>query len=751
MTTGAKPLENELTFSRFDSMSEKYADRPALIYLGSHISYRQLRELSERFAGALQDLGVAKGQRVMIYIPNCVQWVIAFLGIEKVGGVVVPVAPIYTSHEISYMIKDAEVETVICQDTNFCYVKEALANTGLKRVIVTNLVELLPAGKRILGHLFDKIPTGTVDNDPRVHRFTRLLRHAPLVEPVAIDPVEDLAYILYTGGTTGFPKGVPGNHQGMTSYVGDITEDVAGEHLREGGDSYIAINPLFHIMALGLFMAIGLNKGNTTIIMPAPQMDSILETIQRYKVRWLLGVPALYRMILENDRLDRYDLGSITYCYCGGDVLPEEVKERWRKRTGVPIYQVYGSTEVGHVTYSRIGVEPSPRAIGFPLKSRECMIVDPATLEPVERGKNGELLVTSPYTLKRYYNKPKETERTYVEIGGKTWCRMGDFVSELPTGELIYQERSADIIKHKAFRVSASEVEAVLQDHPTVIGACVVGVPDPKVGERIKAIVVLKEDARGVGGTELMQWCRERLAAYKVPSYIEFRDMLPKSKVGKLLRREVRDDEIRRIAKAKSTTNSKEIDMDLFSAIEMRTSCRAFLADPIDKETILKVLAAGTRAPSPLNSQPWQFIVITGQAKKQAIHEEAERCRKWAIEQTGWKWLASYKTDFLLQAPVLVMVVGDPQKSGMDVFQEEGTVGYLLSCAAAVQNILLAAQALELGSLFYTMYDKKEMRRILGIEGDKTPVALVCLGKPARPHKPVPRKDVEEKTIFLEE
>lgn len=551
MPNTADTLEKELTFSRFDRMSETYADRSALIYLGTRFSYRRLRDLSERFAGALSSLGVVKGHRVMIYIPNCVQWVIAFLGIQKIGAVVVPVAPIYTSHEISYMINDAEVETIICVDTNFCYVKEALAQTALKRVIVTNLADLLPVGKRILGHLLDKIPTGTVDADPRVHRFTRLIKHAPLAASVPIDPVQDLSYILYTGGTTGFPKGVPGNHQGMTSYVNDIIEDVAGEYLKEGDDTYIAINPLFHIMALGLFMAIGLNKGNTTIIMPMPQVDAILETIQRYKVRWLLGVPALYRMILENDRLDQYDLSSVTYCYCGGDVLPGEVRDRWQKRCGVPIYQVYGSTEVGHVTYSKIGVEPSPRAIGFPLKSRECRIVDPATLDPVAEGESGELLVTCSYTLKCYHNKPAETEKSYVELDGKTWCRMGDYVCELPTGELIYQERSADIIKHKAFRVSASEVEAALQDHPTVIGACVVGVPDPKVGERIKAIVVLKEDARGVGGTELIQWCRERLAAYKVPSYIEFRDMLPKSKVGKLLRREVRDDEIRRMDKSK--------------------------------------------------------------------------------------------------------------------------------------------------------------------------------------------------------
>ena len=544
-------LENELTFSRFDRMSELYPDRTAILYLGEHFTYRKLRELSERLAGALRSLGIGKGDRVMLYIPNCIQWVIAFLAIQKSGAVLVPIAPIYTSFEIEYMLKDSGAETIICQDTNFCYVKEVSSKTGLKQIIVTNLADLLSPWKRYLGVLFDKVPHGKLDRDKEVHSFTSLLKHPPLSDPVGIDPWKDLSYILYTGGTTGFPKGVPGNHIGMTSYVADVTEDVAGGFLKEGEDVYVAVNPLFHIMALGLFMAVGLNKGNMTLLMPVPQVDAILESIYRYKARWILGVPALYRMILENDRLPRYNLSSLTYCYCGGDVLPLEVFNRWKERTGVPIYQVYGSTEAGHVTYSRIGKEPKPNTIGVPLKSRKCLLVDPDSLEPVAQGETGELLVTSPYTLKEYWKKPEETARSYVKINDAIYYRMGDYMKQDADGDLIYVERSADIIKHKAFRVSASEVEAVLQDHPTVIGACVVGVPDVKVGERIKAIVVLKEGARGVGGAELLKWCRERLAPYKVPSYIEFRDMLPKSKVGKLLRREIRDEERRKTSKGK--------------------------------------------------------------------------------------------------------------------------------------------------------------------------------------------------------
>jgi long-chain acyl-CoA synthetase len=544
-------LEEELTFTRFDRMCELYSDRTAVIYLGEHFSYGRLCDLSERFAGALVDIGVRKGDRILIYISNCIQWVIAFLGIQKMGAVIVPVSPIYTSYELEYMIKDSGAETIICLDTNFCYAQEVFSSTGLKQAIVTNLTDLLPFWKRYLGVLFDKIPHGKIERDDRVYSFKSLLKHAPMQSQVDIDPWKDLSYILYTGGTTGFPKGVPGNHIGMTSYVNDVTDDVAGKHLKEGQDVYIAVNPLFHIMALGLFMSLGLNKGNTTLLMPVPQIDAILETIQRYRPRWFLGVPALYRMILENDRLDRYDLGSLRYCYCGGDVLPLEVFNRWKERFGIPIFQVYGSTEAGHVTYSRIEEEPKPTTIGLPLKSRECIVVDPATLEPVPPGESGELLVTSPYALKEYWKKPDETKRSYVELNDKVYYRMSDFVLQDDDGELVYVERSADIIKHKGYRISASEVEAVLQDHHTVIGACVVGVPDSKVGERVKAIVVLKEDARGVGGADLLQWCRDRLAPYKVPSYIEFRDMLPKSKVGKLLRREIRDEERRRLIKEK--------------------------------------------------------------------------------------------------------------------------------------------------------------------------------------------------------
>ena len=541
-------LKPECTFQRFEEIVEKYPGNVSIIFLGDKFTFKKLKELIDRFSTGLSELGVKKGDKVILYISNSPQWIIANFAIQKLGAVVVPVSPIYTSEELKYMIKDAEVNTVICHDTNFGYVEAVDREIKLKNIIVTNICDLNSPLKKFIGFLYDRIPEGKVRKGENIRWFKDLLKYPPEPPEVDIDPYKDLAYIMYTGGTTGFPKGVPGTHMTEVSYVKDVMDRFKG-YIYEGNDTIIMINPLFHIMAKGFAIITGLNFGNKIILMPYPVIDAILREIERYKVRWMLGVPALYRMILENDRIDQYDLSSLKYCFCGGDVLPDEIFNRWKRLTGCYIYQVYGSTEVGHLTYSPLDRKPSPKTVGTVLKSRKIKVVDPETLQEVPKGEVGELLVSSPYILNRYWNKPEETKRSFVDINGEIYYRMGDYVRLTEEEEIQFVERTADIIKYKAYRVSASEVEAVLQDHPAVVGACVIGVPDEKVGERIKAIVVLKEDAKGVDGRELINWCRKKLAPYKVPQYIEFRDMLPKSKVGKLLRKEVRAEELRKIKK----------------------------------------------------------------------------------------------------------------------------------------------------------------------------------------------------------
>lgn len=543
---------DECVITAFERMCDKYPDKPVIIYLGEKFSYLKMKELIDRFATALHDLGVRDNDKVMIYIPNCPQFLIAYFGAQEIGGIPVPISPIYTPSEITYLINDSGAETIVCQDTNFGYVKEVFPKTCLKRVIVTNLVDLLPWWKRGIGKLFDKVPNGVVERSKEVYLFRELIgKYPPQPPEVSINPREHLAYLIYTGGTTGLPKGVPGTHVTMVSTVNDLREVTDG-YIKQGGDDILLIvSPLFHIMSKEAMLGWGPTKGTTTVLMPAPQVDAILETIQRYKATVMLSVPAFYRMILENDRVDLYDLSSLRYCFSGGDVLPLEVYNRWKQKFRVPIYQNYGSTEVACVAQSPLDKEPVPGSIGLPMLTRQVRIVDPDTLEPVPLNTTGELLVTSEYTVKSYWNKPEETADSYVEIDGKKWYKTKDYVRMDEDGLLYYVDRSADIIKYKAYRVSCSEIEAALQDHSAVIGACVVGVPDERVGERIKAMVVLKEGARGVGSSDLIRWCRDRLAPYKIPQYIEFRDMLPKSKVGKLLRREIRDEERRRMTKEK--------------------------------------------------------------------------------------------------------------------------------------------------------------------------------------------------------
>jgi len=293
-------------------------------------------------------------------------------------------------------------------------------------------------------------------------------------------------------------------------------------------------------------------QGDALILLPKVNTDALMDQVARHRARSLFAVPAMYRMLLEHDRLDQYDLSSLVYCFSGGDVLPDEVARRWRERFGVPIYPGYGATE----TVGGVCLSPSDRpfpinSMGVILPHKRVKIVDTSTLEEVETGEPGELLVGSDPMVTGYWNKPEETREAFVELDGQLWYRTADIVRADSQGFLSFVDRTVDTIKHKGYRVSASEIEAILQEHSAVVASCVVGVADAKVGERIKAFVVLKGDVKGISGNDLTRWCRERLASYKVPQYIEFRDMLPKSKVGKLLRREVRGEEQKRREKGK--------------------------------------------------------------------------------------------------------------------------------------------------------------------------------------------------------
>jgi len=537
-------------YEQFERVCRDYPEKPALIYLGVKYNFSQLKEATENLAANLHQLGLAKGDKAVLYLPNCPQWVIAWLALMRMGVIAIPISPIYTPIDLEYMANDSGAETVFCLDTNFGYVTQVLPETKLKRVIVTNLAELVPWWKWLIGRGFNKIPVGKFNAGENIYRFKRLIRdgHASVLPPLKAEP-EEMVEMLYTGGTTGLPKGVPFTNILFLEAAAE-QRAVSERFIPKGEDVVVQGGPLFHILGQQVGLG-GILSGDTLVLLPRVNLDGLFDHVQRYKVLTFFGVPAMYRMILEHDRVDYYNLSSLKYCFSGGDVLPSEVAERWLKKFGRPISVGYGATETcGRVSLTPMGEQAPAGSAGKITPLQEVKLVDPDNLEPVPHGEPGEVLVSSEHMVRAYWNKPEETADCFIEMDGKLWYRTRDIVRIDEKGWLFYLDRSVDTLKHKGYRVAVSEIEAVLQEHPAVISACVVGVPDEKVGERIKAFAVLKEDVKGVSAYDLLKWCRERLAPYKVPQYIEFRDMLPKSKVGKLLRRELRAEERKRFEKA---------------------------------------------------------------------------------------------------------------------------------------------------------------------------------------------------------
>jgi long-chain acyl-CoA synthetase len=534
----------------FRSTAGAHPQRTALWYLGSRYTYGRLERSAQRFAASLAAAGVEPGDRVLLYLPNCPQWVVAWLGTLARGAVAVPIAPIYTSRDLSYIAADTGAKTIVCLDTNYGYAVRALAGTAVSRIVHTNLADALPWWKRAFGALYDRVPSGKVGRDRVSVSFRRFLREGGGDGLAAAAP-DAPAEILYTGGTTRHPKGVPISHRLFLASA-EPQLRIADPLVPSGRNVILQGAPLFHILGQVFGLGALCLRGDTLILLPRVNTDALMEHVQRHRATSLYAVPALYRMLLEHERLADYDLGSLAYCFSAGDVLPCEVARRWRERIGVPIHPGYGATEtVGGVSLTTGGQEFPLEAMGRVIEHKRVRVVDPASLQEVEPGGHGELLVGSEPMVEAYWNKPEETREAFVELDGQLWYRTGDIVRADAEGYLYFVDRTVDTIKHKGYRVSASEIEGVLQEHPAVVGACVVGVADPAVGERIKAFVVLKTDVKGISGNELLRWCRGRLASFKVPQYVEFRDMLPKSKVGKLLRREVRDDELKRREKGK--------------------------------------------------------------------------------------------------------------------------------------------------------------------------------------------------------
>lgn len=538
----------------FRKAARDRAGHPALVYLGERYSFRDLEELVEGLARGLERLGVEAGERVVLYMPHCPQWVVTWLALRRRGAVAVPISPQYGPRDVGYVVRDAGASVLFCADTLFGYAAQVQQEVGLRCMVVTGIGDLLPWWKRAVARALDRLPAGRVRLSEFVFPFREVLagssRPARRGEsPGSAKGPEGLCELLYTGGTLGPPKGVPISEPALLESMRIQRETSLGA-VPLGSDVVIQGAALYHILGqaqgLGAILA-----GETLVLLPRMNWDAFLDHIGRYRVTTLFGTPTLYRTILEHPRLDEYDLRSLRYCFSAGDTLPLELARRWKARFGREIHQGYGATEAcGAISMTPAGQPFPDGTVGRVVRGREVRIVDPETLRPCAPGEPGELLVSGPHLPTAYWNKPEETRRAFVWYEGRVWYRTGDILRMDADGWLYFVDRSADLIKKRGYRVAPARVESVLQEHPAVIGACVVGVPDAEGGERIKAFVVLKEDLRGVSAYELLRWCRERLAPYEVPDSLEFRDMLPKSKVGKLLRRELREEERRKWAQA---------------------------------------------------------------------------------------------------------------------------------------------------------------------------------------------------------
>ena len=533
-----------------DETTEKYKDKTAVIFYGQKISYRELRDQIDRFATALCDLGVKKGDKVALLLLNSPQFIIAYFGSIKAGAVLTAISPVYVSPEIKHQILDSGATTIVCQDILW----ENVERTGVKldRVILTNIAEYLPALKKFLGKsmlraVYQKMsaPPPEIFKREGFYQLQELLKKYPPKPPkIEFNIHEDLVSLPYTGGTTGLPKAAMITHFDLVA-AQHIAQVFWGDIVQPGKEVVIGYLPFYHIYGQSVVMSGSMTQGYTLVIFTTPDLDDILNAIENYGATIFYSVPALYEVLRDYHRTDRVNWKKIKVLVSGADALLEDTARGWEKRTGVKIHEGWGMTETTSVGIVSPYGRPKIGSFGVPMSSCVAAILDPAKDEFLPLGETGELAFKGPQIAKGYWNKPEDTKLMFVQIDGETWVRTGDLARMDEEGYFYFYDRKRDMIKYKGLAVFAREVEEVLTSHPQVKEAGVIGVADADVGEKVKAIVVLETEARGkVTEQDILVYTMERLAHYKCPKIVEFRGEVPKTDVGKVSRRELREEDL---------------------------------------------------------------------------------------------------------------------------------------------------------------------------------------------------------------
>ena len=537
---------NSPLYALLDDAAERCPGRWAVIFQNTRLTYAQLHEHAERFAGALKGMGVRKGQRVALMMPNLPQTVVAFWGIIKAGAVVVMINPLYREKEILAHIGDSGAEHIILLDMLWPRLDALRERLPLRHFIVTSVADGLTFPLNWMYRFKDRhasrisIP---YDNE-HVFAWKHFYRKAERFSASVDDPRRDPAMLQYTGGTTGLPKGVTLTHANLGTNCRQVL-DIIGATV-EDKHIFISLRPFFHVYGLTTGLIIPVAIAATVLPLPRYVPQDVLHLISKFHPSVFPGAPSVYSSLLQQKNLADHDLRCIKICVSGSAPLPRETFRRFQKATGASILEGYGLTEASPITHCNpLGQEGQrPNSIGMPIPGTDARIVDmeSGTL-PLPPGKMGELIVRGPQVMTGYWNRPDETASA-LRNG---WLYTGDLATMDKDGYFYIVDRKKDMVIVGGYNVYPREVDEVLLEHPKVHEAVSVGISDELRGETLKAYVVLRPGEK-LTKAEVIAWCRQKLANYKVPRLVEFRDELPKTIVGKVLRRALREEEERKRA-----------------------------------------------------------------------------------------------------------------------------------------------------------------------------------------------------------
>ncbi|WP_100331780.1 long-chain-fatty-acid--CoA ligase [Bacillus xiapuensis] len=534
--------EKRTVQSYLSNAAERYPKKTAIHFLGKELTFKEIYESALKLGTYLKKIGIRKGDRVAIMLPNGPQAVISYFGVLYAGGVVVPTNPLYMEREIEYQMTDSGAKVMITLDLLYPRVRKIWKNTSLEHLIVTAVKDYLPFPKNILYPFIQKKQSGwlvEVKECGSNHHFKQIMANEAAKEmKIPFEFETDLALLQYTGGTTGFPKGVMLTHKNLVANASMCANWMY--RCQEGEEVVLGVLPFFHVYGMTTVMILSVMQGFKMVLLPKFDVKTTLKTIAKQRPTLFPGAPTIYIALLNDPRLKKYDLSSIHACLSGSAPLPLEVQQRFEQITGGKLVEGYGLSETSPVSHANFlwGGERVSGSVGVPWPDTDAAILSLTTGDPLPPNQIGEIAIKGPQVMKGYWNRPQETENVFKD----GWLLTGDLGYMDERGYFFVVDRKKDMIVAGGYNIYPREVEEVLYEHEAIQEAIVLGVPDPYRGETVKAYIVLKAGSHA-SEEELNRYARERLASYKVPRIYEFREELPKTAVGKILRRALIDEE----------------------------------------------------------------------------------------------------------------------------------------------------------------------------------------------------------------